>query len=113
MRKIRVDYTSDLHLMMLVNKLNKSERFLTDFVENQLVAQDGSRGDWLVIAGDIAEYNSIVEQFLTICSRYWEQVFFVFGNHDLWLWSKTQSREYDWTSDNKKSDIRARVSHIL
>lgn len=44
--------------------------------------------------------------FLKLCSERWEQVFFVLGNHDLWLWSKTQRRKYNWVSDNKRNEMR-------
>lgn len=45
MSKVKVDYISDLHLLLYFSKLHKLKRTLPKWVDENLVNEDGSRGD--------------------------------------------------------------------
>ena len=71
---MRIFATSDLH---------------TDFRENWLVLEQLSdadfRADALIVAGDIAHLLGSVRDTLALLKRKFAQVFYVPGNHDLWV----------------------------
>lgn len=94
MKKLKVDYISDLHLNHYVRwdknqiKWEKNTR-----VWGRTLLQT-KQGEVLVIAGDFSEWNHQTLWFLEECAKQYEQVFFVTGNHDYYLLSKTQQRKY-------------------
>lgn len=91
---MKVDYISDLHINHHV-----------PFVPNQLKWEQRTKewtrklfetknGEILVIAGDFSEWNCQALWFLEEAGAVYEQVFFVTGNHDYYLLSKSQQRKY-------------------
>jgi 3',5'-cyclic AMP phosphodiesterase CpdA len=71
-RTARLLAISDVHVAMPKNR--------------QLVAElrPGHPGDWLIVAGDVAERAADVEWALTTLSRRFSKVVWVPGNHELW-----------------------------
>lgn len=69
---MRLLATSDLHV---------------GFEENRQLVQDlppGSPGDWLIVAGDVAEYMADVEWVLELLASRFDTVVWAPGNHELW-----------------------------
>lgn len=89
--KMKIDYISDLHMGFVLNGKRsgdkKCEKIIRDFVDKTLPE---TLGDVLVLAGDIDEYNSISLQVLNEYARHYDKVFFVFGNHDLYITTRNQ-----------------------
>lgn len=89
--KMRVDYISDLHMgFVLEGKRSngvKVQKRIQEYVKSTLPEV---KGDVLIIAGDIDEYNSITILVLNEYAKHYDKVLFVFGNHDLYLTSKNQ-----------------------
>ncbi|MEU8814243.1 metallophosphoesterase [Actinoplanes sp. NPDC048796] len=57
------------------------------YAENRAVAErlrPASDGDWLIVAGDVAEMFADVEAVLTTLSRRFAKVIWAPGNHELW-----------------------------
>jgi 3',5'-cyclic AMP phosphodiesterase CpdA len=57
------------------------------YPQNRAVVEDlrpRSAGDWLIVAGDVAELFADVEQTLTVLSQRYAQVIWAPGNHELW-----------------------------
>ena len=77
---MRIFATSDLH---------------TDFRENRLFLQQLSdadfRDDALIVAGDIAHRLALIQAALALLRRKFAQVFYVPGNHDLWVRSESET----------------------
>lgn len=61
----------------------------TDFKKNRSVLEGISdtlyQNDCLIVAGDIAHQLSIIKETLTLLRSKFKQLFFVPGNHDLWV----------------------------
>lgn len=89
-----VDYVSDLHVNHYVrwdtNQIKWEKRtreWIRKLIEN-------GNGEVLVLAGDFSEWNIQSLWVLDECSKYYNRIYFTFGNHDLYLISKTQKRKY-------------------
>jgi Calcineurin-like phosphoesterase len=71
---MRVYAVSDLH---------------TDFRENRTALEraplDGHRDDVLIVAGDVADSERVVSDTLQLLASRFAEVFFVPGNHELWV----------------------------
>lgn len=61
----------------------------TDFRENRAalerVAVNGHRDDVLIVAGDVADSESVLRDTLRMLAGRFREVFFVPGNHELWV----------------------------
>ena len=91
---MKVDYVSDLHInhhvLFKKNQL-KWESQTKDWAKTLFRTKEG---DVLVIAGDFSEWNRQSLWFLEEASLHYEQVFFVIGNHDYYLLSKSRRKKY-------------------
>lgn len=63
---------SDLHVSYAENR---------DIVEQ---IRPGTPGDWLIVAGDLAEYSADVEWALSLLASRFAKVIWTPGNHELW-----------------------------
>lgn len=68
---------SDLHIGVESNK-------------NALREFTASAGDWLILAGDVCERTEDLEWAFSIFIKKYSKVFWVPGNHELWLISKAE-----------------------
>ena len=61
----------------------------TDFQQNRLIVEQLSntlyKNDILIVAGDIAHQLTIIKDTLSLLRAKFKQLFFVPGNHDLWV----------------------------
>lgn len=92
---MKVDYVSDLHFnhwMYWSQNHIKWEKNTRELV-NRLLRN--KTGEILVLAGDFSEWNCQTVWILDECSKYYERVYFTYGNHDLYLISKSQKKKYD------------------
>lgn len=94
-----IDYISDLHLEY---QFSFVERKFDKYIES--ILPDYSDYEFLVIAGDISDYNSYSKTFLTKISKFYKHVIVVLGNHDLYLPTKTQRRKY-YNSHHRVIDL--------
>lgn len=72
MGHVKVFATSDLHV---------------GFAENRRLVEDlrpESESDWLIVAGDVAEYMADVEWAIQLLARRFDTVIWAPGNHELW-----------------------------
>ncbi|KAK9827915.1 hypothetical protein WJX74_008908 [Apatococcus lobatus] len=60
----------------------------TDYPDNLKWCEDLSIKDYqedaLIVAGDVSDDLSILEQTLSLLCKRWSHVFYTFGNHELW-----------------------------
>lgn len=107
---LQVDYISDLHIgLLLKGNVQKNEKKIEDFVNGLRERTEGSVGDILCIAGDISEYNLNIILVLEEFAKYYRKVFFVYGNHDLYLISGKQKGKYHRHSEERKEELKALV----
>lgn len=94
MKELKVDYVSDLHLSFYLKakSYGYDETAMEKFIEEKLAHQ--MKGDVLVIAGDLSEYVESGFRFLELCSKYYDKVFFVAGNHEYYLSSLFFGKDY-------------------
>ncbi|MFK3936495.1 metallophosphoesterase [Alkalihalobacillus sp. NPDC078783] len=91
---MKIDYASDLHfnhwMLWTPNqeKWEKRSRSLTNFLIRN------GHGEVLVLAGDFSEWNNQTVWILDEASKHYERVYFTYGNHDLYLISKSQRKKY-------------------
>jgi predicted phosphodiesterase len=78
---MRIFATSDLHVDYEANA-----RWL------QGISEADFRDDYVIVAGDISHSFSQVETALELFTRRFRQVFYVPGNHDLWLRKESNFR---------------------
>ena len=88
---MKISYISDLHLDFYVRMDKKSGQKTPAFLTTLLPEE---KGEILVIAGDISHYNKQSFLALQFFSTIFEQVIFVLGNHDYYLVSGEQQKEY-------------------
>lgn len=91
---MKVDYISDLHLDFHIKHDGNYEKWqqkTISFLETLLPEEIG---EVLIIAGDLSHYNIQSYWILDYCSQVYQQVYFVFGNHDYYLVSGGQRKKY-------------------
>ena len=105
--KVKVDYVSDVHLGFYID--TKNTKNVKSFVDSKIAID--CKGDILVVAGDISEYNDILFEFLNSCSKYYDKVFFVAGNHEYYITDfkhihiSGDGEKYGYKSMNKIKEI--------
>lgn len=91
---MKIDYVSDIHInhhVLFKKDQIKWENRTKEWTKELL--KSGTH-EVLVIAGDFSEWNCQAIWFLEEASKYYEKVFFVTGNHDYYLLSKSQKKKY-------------------
>lgn len=89
-----VDYVSDLHFnhWMIWNENQiKWEKNTRDLVGRLLQSK---KGEVLVLAGDFGEHNAQAVWILDECAKYYDRVYFTYGNHDLYLISNRVKKKF-------------------
>lgn len=65
----------------------------TDFLENSMlvehISESNYKNDILIVAGDIADQIGIIKRTLSLLRSRFKMVFFVPGNHELWIRDET------------------------
>jgi predicted phosphodiesterase len=100
------DYISDLHINFLFSaETTLSERAIAHNF-NKVFATKSS--DYLLVAGDISEYPDRAFEFLKMIIKVYKykKIFWVFGNHDLWLPSKKLQQTFNLDSMNKINYVK-------
>lgn len=92
---MKIDFVSDLHVnhwMMWTNNQLKWEKRTRSFA-NKLI--ENGNGEVLIIAGDFSEWNCQALWVLDECAKQYERVYFTYGNHELYLLTKSQKKKYN------------------
>lgn len=103
-KELNVAYISDLHLVFYTRFSHNNDKLknkIVKFVRDNLIAE----ADIFVLAGDVAEYNVYTITVLEELSNHYKKVFFVFGNHDMYLLSANQK--------NKYKDSHGRINEVI
>ena len=108
MDNLKVDYVSDLHLSYYIKAYSYGydKEDLINFITKNIVPK--IRSDVLVIAGDVSEFTKSVIIFLEICSKYYEKIIYVAGNHEYYIsrvLNNNMKQEYNSNSINKITEI--------
>jgi len=109
MEYLNVDYISDLHLSFYIksNCNGYSKEDIERFIEKNIKPK--IKGNVLVIAGDISEFIDSSIAFLEECSKYYDKIFFVAGNHEHYIsnmLNRNMKNEFKCNSLNKIKRIR-------
>lgn len=103
-----IDYISDVHIGFYTNPQKSNENNLKIIQNFWKGLFPHERAPWCIIAGDIGEWEFDIIESLKFLSENYKQVFFVFGNHDMWLFSERQRKKFQ-TSDAKKVHIKEQL----
>lgn len=101
---LNIDYVSDLHLGFYISK-REPIKLIDKLVENKIKPQ--IKSPLLVVAGDIDEDIDRVCEFLYSCSKYYNKVIFILGNHEYYIpnikfiFTDPMAKEYNYNSLNK------------
>lgn len=89
-----VDYASDMHInhWALWNNNQVKWENQTRLLARRLI--ENGHGEVIVLAGDFGEWNCQTIWFLDEVSKYYERVYFTYGNHDLYIMTKSQKKKY-------------------
>lgn len=60
----------------------------------------------LVLAGDFSEWNNQTLWILDECAKHYERVYFTYGNHDMYLLTKSQRKKYGDSMGRIKELVR-------
>ena len=97
-----IDHISDLHIDFIfrLDKGIPNEKQIKVWF-NDVFSRKQS--NVLMVAGDISEYPKITLEFFKIIQKIYEYdtIFFVFGNHDFWLSTKSLRHDFKENSYNK------------
>jgi predicted phosphodiesterase len=107
MKTFKIGYISDEHLDFYIKEKNsqspKFQKEMERYVKDILKPEGG---DILLCSGDISHYNQQTKAYLKIMTKYYNNVIFVHGNHDLYLVSSTQEEKYNKHSFFRLQDLR-------
>lgn len=110
---MKIDYISDLHLDMWVRNFNEMAPKSVDGMNTLFELFDvPNRGEVLIVAGDIGHYNIQDVFFLKHVSKLYNHVFFVRGNHDMYLISNNAISQFQGNSQNRIDNMKELVSNI-
>lgn len=108
---MKVDFASDLHfnhwMLWIPNQLKWEAR--TRKLARKLI--ENGHGEVLVLAGDFSEWNCQTIWILDEVSKYYERVYFTYGNHDLYLLTGRQKKRYG-DSMGRLDDLIEQASKI-
>ncbi|UYB48783.1 metallophosphoesterase [Lysinibacillus capsici] len=109
---MKIDYISDLHLDFHIKYNGNYEKWEN---KTQLFLEKLSpdtKGEVLVIAGDLSHYNIQSKWCLEYFSKQYEHVFFVLGNHDYYLVSNGQRDKYKKNSKAREYELQSLIFHL-
>lgn len=110
--QMKIDYISDLHLDFHIRHDGNYEKWENKthlFLEKLL---PDTKGEVLIIAGDISHYNIQSKWCLDYFSKEYEKVFFVLGNHDYYLISHGQRDKYKKKSKEREYELMGLILHL-
>jgi len=91
---MKFDIISDLHLDFHI-KPNANENKMFTFCKNKMFDEGHKHGEILIVAGDLSHYNSQTKAFFEFLVKYfYKELFFVTGNHDMYLINMNQEKKY-------------------
>lgn len=106
MLNIEFDYISDIHLdFWIKSKLNKELKVRKEIEEFITMLLPVKKSNILIIAGDISNSNYISKMFFEYISKEYKYILFTYGNHDLYLDSKSQANKYNRNSFNRLNEL--------
>lgn len=106
---MKVDYLSDLHIDFLIKSSKTISEGRVRAVFDSILRKKDS--DYLIIAGDTSEYMGMTFRVFQMIKKIYgyKKIYFVFGNHDMWLNNPHQGEKYFWDSYNKMNYMK----HLL
>lgn len=105
--KVTVDYMSDLHIDFHARQINNTIKWRKNTLDvlQQCVDQSKIQSHILVLAGDISHWNLQTKWVLEYFAELYDKVLMTYGNHDLYLVSKTQENKYKRDSFKRLFEI--------
>ncbi len=94
-----IDIISDLHVDFYIKRTDYTERTRKTtrmFIDNILPDEPG---DVLCLAGDISHYNTQIHILFEEFKKIYSEVFYVHGNHEMYLISNSQRDKYNSSFD--------------
>lgn len=108
---LKIDYISDLHMGFVVGGKRSYKGKVVQKIANYVrLTLPETNGDVLVLAGDIDEYNTTVLYTFEEYANYYDKIFYVYGNHDLYLISMNQQSKYKFDSRNRQEELKASLA---
>lgn len=110
-----IDYASDLHfnhwMLWTTNQMKWENR--TRELTRRLIKNGND--EVLILAGDFSEWNIQTLWILEECSKHYEKVYWTFGNHDLYIISKSQKKKYSDSIGrlNELIDITSHIENVV
>ena len=102
MKSLKIGYISDEHIDFYVKTGTKNDK-IRKYIEGILKPEGG---DILLCAGDISHYNNQTKFYLKEMTKYYNNVVFVHGNHDMYLVSEGQKKKFKKDSFKRLEDLR-------
>ena len=103
-------YVSDVHIDTHTDTLSlaKMERIVLNKLLNNI---DLPLYGTLIIAGDLGHYPKQNAIFLKACETFFDKIFYVFGNHEMYLLGEKMRKRYR-DSFEKLEDIKEKVDSL-
>lgn len=109
------DYASDLHINHYVKWIPNQQKWearTRAFVEDVVKRSKHPLSTVLILAGDFSEWNCQSFWLIDEFSKHYEHVFYVTGNHDMYLLSKEQRKKYKNDSLNRLIELKSLTDSI-
>ncbi|WP_369598807.1 metallophosphoesterase [Staphylococcus hyicus] len=113
--KINISYINDLHIdhWVMNNKSYEKHKksvkaFINRLIENSYIIDKNV----LIIAGDISHYNYVTYWVIEEFSNHFKKVFFVNGNHDYYLITRSQRSKYRNDSLSRVFELNNLLSQL-
>ena len=107
---MKIDYISDVHIDFWCREINtqnpKFKKQLKFLIDTILPNKEKS-GKVLIIAGDLGHYYKQDTEFLLEIKQYYEHIFLVPGNHDMYLVSDSIKKTYMFDSWNRVLEMKS------
>jgi len=98
---MQIDIISDIHIDFWLKR--PTEKEILKFIVN--VIKPNINSEILIIAGDLGHYNNQNLKLFKLLQNFYQKIFFVFGNHDLYLISGKQRNRYKFSLNRLKELI--------
>lgn len=104
---MQIDYVSDTHIDFWISELNtqnpKFQKQLSHYIDTVLKPK-GS--DILILAGDIGHYFKQDTEFILGLKKHYKHILLTFGNHDMYLVTKSTQNKYLYDSMNRLLEFK-------
>lgn len=103
---MKIDFLSDIHIDFWVREINPQSPKFQKQMDNLFEITNIKGGDVFIIPGDLGHYFTQDTEFLKRLKSMYKYVLVTYGNHDMYLISKSIKNKYKLNSMNRLNEMK-------